>query len=91
MSAAEIAPTGTPQMDFVICVYGTACEGWLMEPSDEQPESAVLVSTDPQQVTRYATEADARDRLATLCVTNPHRSFKLARVDSLLALHKALT
>lgn len=63
--------------DYVICVGGTPCHGWLTLPSDEQDATAVIVTTDRNMVARYVDHAEAKPRFDALVAAHPRKQFSM--------------
>ena len=63
--------------DYVICVGGTPGHGWLTLPSDEQCQTDVIVTTDPEMVARYASYAEAKPNFDALVAAHPRRHFAM--------------
>lgn len=72
---------GEVKRHYVVCVGGTPGEGWLTQPSDEQDQDAVIVTTDPAMVARYDTKDQAHERRDALAAANPGRQFKVTTLD----------
>lgn len=69
--------------DYVICVGGTPCFGWLTMPSDEQEPDAVIVTTDREMVTRYVDYDDALPDFLRLVAAHPKRCFSMMSLNPL--------
>lgn len=63
--------------DYVICVGGTPCKGWLGHPSDEQDPLAVIVTTDREMVARYRDHKHAKPHFDALVAAHPNRQFSM--------------
>lgn len=70
--------------DYVICVGGTSCFGWLAMPSDEQEPDTVIVTTNRELVTRYIDFDDAQPDFQRLVAAHPHRQFRMMTIKPLL-------
>ncbi len=76
-------PTAAFKPDFVICVSGTPCYGWLEQPSDEQDEDALIVTTDRSLVCRYSSAEEAMPTFNMLVAAHPRQSFRLMTIAPL--------
>jgi hypothetical protein len=63
--------------DYVICVGGTPCYGWLTLPSDEQCSTDVIVTTDRAMVARYSSYDEAKPLFDALVAAHPRRQFRV--------------
>lgn len=72
---------GEVKRNYVVCVGGTPGEGWLTQPSDEQDQDAVIVTTDTDMVARFETWEQASERRDALAAAHPSREFRVAAMD----------